>query len=118
MKFLQIFVLVLVLTLTANAQNTWVKGKVYNQMGLPLADVAVTITDKSGRKITTYTKENGSYQFQIVGGIYKIKAAFRKKEPYKNFEIKKISIPFGVEFIFDITLTVTEKFKNEFSDLS
>src|SRR5437660_4505312 len=68
--------IVIVLTLGAEAQSAMLRGTVADQTGARVAGATVTITDASGSAHTAPSDQKGTFSFtKLAPGMYRVQAA-------------------------------------------
>jgi len=75
-RFSQFFMIVILLTLGAEAQSAMLRGTVADQTGARVAGATVTITDASGSAHMAQSDQKGAFSFtQLAPGMYRVEAA-------------------------------------------
>lgn len=103
MKTLQILVLILGLTVFANAQKAILSGTVYDQLGSIIPDAQVVVKNKNGKMFETLTDRDGKYKIDLPYTVYKMPDDFRSLS-LARYTIKVSLVGFHIteieEFIF------------------
>ncbi len=92
MKFLQILVLILGLTILVNAQKAILSGTLYDATGAVIPKSKVTVINERGEKFEVLTNDDGVYSLSLPFNSYDAKTSSA------NFRIAKFEIVVDLEY--------------------
>lgn len=97
------FVFSLTVFAQAAKENTVLTGHVSDESGAAIEKIKVAATNKEGKRIETFTNEDGIYLLEISGGVYLIE--FESGKGFLGVKVEGYKVA-GTKMTLDIVLEV------------
>ena len=117
MKIFQVLILILGLSIFANAQKAILSGTVYDQTGAVIPETKITLMNKDGKEFAAFTNDDGVYTISVASGNYSLEVVNLRHAAWEKFIIQQYELAPVPKMNLDITLRINKEYLKKYGSV-